>query len=84
MTGVQTCALPIFLIPGYGAQGGSAQMLKVCFDKRGLGGVVNSSRGIICAYKNAAYSGMGYAAAARAACMDMQKDLSTVIGKMGR
>ncbi len=73
-----------FLIPGYGAQGGSAQMLKVCFDKRGLGGVVNSSRGIICAYKNAAYSGMGYAAAARAACMDMQKDLSTVIGKMGR
>lgn len=39
-----------FLIPGYGAQGGSAEMLKVCFDKRGLGGVVNSSRGIICAY----------------------------------
>ncbi|MDE7452793.1 MAG: orotidine-5'-phosphate decarboxylase [Clostridia bacterium] len=73
-----------FLIPGYGAQGGSAQMLKVCFDKHGLGGVVNSSRGIICAYKNAAYAGKNYAEAARAACIDMQKDLSGVIGKMGK
>lgn len=73
-----------FLIPGYGAQGGSAQMLKVCFDENGLGGVVNSSRGIICAYKDAKYAGLNYAEAARAACVDMQRDLSSVIGKMGR
>ncbi len=73
-----------FLIPGYGAQGGSAQMLKVCFDGRGLGGIVNSSRGIICAYKNAGYSGMNYYEAARAACIDMQRDLANAIGKMGR
>lgn len=73
-----------FLIPGYGAQGGSAEMLKVCFDKRGLGGVVNSSRGIICAYKNPQYSGMTYSEAARAACIDMQQDLLGAIGKMGR
>ncbi len=72
-----------FLIPGYGAQGGSAEMLKVCFDKNGLGGVVNSSRGILCAYKNELYDGLNYADAARAACVDMQKDLSSVIGKMG-
>ncbi len=72
-----------FLIPGYGAQGGSAEMLKVCFDKNGLGGVVNSSRGIICAYRNEKYAGLNYAEAARAACVDMQKDLSSVIGKMG-
>ena len=72
-----------FLIPGYGAQGGSADMLKVCFDKNGLGGVVNSSRGIICAYKNERYSGLDYAEAARAACIDMQKDLQNAIGKMG-
>ncbi len=71
-----------FLIPGYGAQGGSAQMLKVCFDKNGPGGVVNSSRGIICAYKDARYRGMNYAEAARAACIDMQQDLSGVIGEM--
>ena len=73
-----------FLIPGYGAQGGSAEMLKVCFDNRGLGGVVNSSRGIICAYKNPKYSGMNYSEAARAACIDMQQDLLGAIGKMGR
>jgi len=73
-----------FLIPGYGAQGGSAEMLKVCFDERGLGGVVNSSRGIICAYKNPVYSGMNYFEAARAACIDMQQDLRNAIGKMGR
>ena len=73
-----------FLIPGYGAQGGSAEMLKVCFDKHGLGGVVNSSRGIICAYKNEKYAGLNYAAAARAACVDMQKDLLETIGKMGK
>lgn len=73
-----------FLIPGYGAQGGNAEMLKVCFDKNGLGGVVNSSRGIICAYKNEKYKGLNYADAASAACIDMQNDLSQTIGKMGR
>jgi orotidine-5'-phosphate decarboxylase len=38
-----------FLVPGYGAQGGRAEDLAVCFDKNGLGAIVNSSRGIICA-----------------------------------
>lgn len=73
-----------FLIPGYGAQGGSAEMLKVCFGKRGLGGVVNSSRGILCAYKKPEYAGMNYFEAARAASIDMQRDLSAAIGKMGK
>ncbi|MCM1437876.1 MAG: orotidine-5'-phosphate decarboxylase [Roseburia sp.] len=73
-----------FLIPGYGAQGANAQMLKCCFDERGLGGIVNNSRGVICAYKKPAYAGMGYAEAARAACIDMQKDLVNTIGKIGR
>lgn len=73
-----------FLIPGYGAQGGSAEMLKVCFDKNGLGGVVNSSRGIICAYRSDKYKGMNYADAARAASLDMREDLIKAIGKMGK
>lgn len=73
-----------FLIPGYGAQGGSADMLKVCFDKNGLGGVVNSSRGILCAYKNHEYKGMNYFEAARMACLDMRADLQSAIGKMGK
>lgn len=73
-----------FLIPGYGAQGANAQMLKCCFDEHGLGGIVNNSRGIICAYRKPEYSGMNYYEAARAACIDMQQDLSSTIGKMGR
>ncbi|MDE7162822.1 MAG: orotidine-5'-phosphate decarboxylase [Clostridia bacterium] len=73
-----------FLIPGYGAQGANAEMLKCCFDERGLGGIVNNSRGIICAYKKPAYAGMSYAEAARAACIDMQRDLVNTIGKIGR
>ncbi|MCD8285692.1 MAG: orotidine-5'-phosphate decarboxylase [Clostridia bacterium] len=73
-----------FLIPGYGAQGGSGETVKACFDSRGLGGIVNSSRGIICAYKNPRYSGMTYKEAARAACLDMQADLLGAIGKIGR
>ncbi len=70
-----------FLIPGYGAQGGNAEMLKSCFKKNGLGGVVNNSRGILCAYKK---NGGSYFEAARAACIAMQKDLSSVIGKMSK
>ena len=69
-----------FLIPGYGAQGGNAEMLKSCFAASGLGGVVNNSRGILCAYKK---NGGTYTEAARAACIAMQKDLSSTIGKMG-
>lgn len=41
-----------FLVPGYGAQGATAQDVAVNFDKNGLGAIVNSSRGIMCAYKN--------------------------------
>ncbi len=68
-----------FLIPGYGAQGGNAEMLKSCFAANGLGGVVNNSRGILCAYKK---NGGTYFEGARAASIAMQKDLSSVIGVM--
>ncbi len=77
----ETMPHTFFLIPGYGAQGGNAQMLKSCFKADGLGGVVNNSRGILCAYKK---NGGTYYEAARAACIAMQKDLSEVIGKMGK
>ncbi len=72
-----------FLIPGYGAQGATAESVKGCFDERGLGGIVNNSRGIICAYRKPRYSGMSYCEAARAACLDMRDDLRKAIGKMG-
>lgn len=47
----------IFLIPGFGAQGGSASDVAGGFDPNGLGAVVNSSRGIIFAYENQQYEG---------------------------
>ena len=65
-----------FLIPGYGAQGGNAEMLKSCFAANGLGGVVNNSRGILCAYKKL---GGTYYEAARQACVAMKEDLCSVL-----
>lgn len=68
----------LFLVPGYGAQGASAADLKDYFDKDGIGAVVNSSRGIIAAYKKEEYAKFGddgFADAARAATEDMIKDL---------
>lgn len=68
-----------FLIPGYGAQGANAEMLKNCFAKGGLGGIVNNSRGILCAYKK---RGGTYFEAARAAALDMKADLNSVLGEI--
>ena len=66
------------LVPGYGAQGASGKDLVHFFDKDRLGAIVNSSRGIIAAYKNEKYSRFGaenFADAARAAVVDMIKDI---------
>lgn len=71
------------LIPGYGAQGGSAQGLVPNFDKRGLGGVVNNSRAILTAYRNEKYKGMDFAKAARQAALDMQEDILDTFAKNG-
>ena len=68
-----------FLIPGYGAQGGTARDLAVSFDGRGLGGIVNSSRGILCAYRQEKYAGLPFDRAARAAVLDMKADLNAAI-----
>ena len=67
-----------FLIPGYGAQGGSGKDLKGFFNEDGLGAIINSSRGIIAAYKNEKYAEFGaegYADAARKATEDMIEDI---------
>ncbi len=66
------------LVPGYGAQGGKAEDLVHYFNKDGLGAIVNSSRGIIAAYKLKAYEKYGpegYADASRQAVIDMREDL---------
>lgn len=69
------------LVPGYGAQGGTAAELKPFFNKDGLGAIVNSSRGIIAAYtqeKYAEYGAEGFAEAARAAVIDMKNDIASI------
>lgn len=68
-----------FLIPGYGAQGGKAEDLAVCFDNRGLGGIVNSSRGILCAYKQDRFKAESIYKSARLAAIDMAGDLTEYI-----
>lgn len=71
-----------FLVPGYGAQGATAKDLRPCFDKNGLGAIVNSSRGIIAAYKQEKYkdfSEKDFAKASRQATLDMIKDINSVL-----
>lgn len=68
-----------FLVPGYGAQGGGAAGAVAGADAKGGGIIVNSSRGIICAYKSEKYKGMDFAAAAYAASVDMAEDLNKAL-----
>ncbi len=70
-----------FLVPGYGAQGGGADGAVAGFDARGCGGIVNPSRGIICAYKQEKYKGMTPADAAYAAAVDMREDLAGALAR---
>lgn len=60
-----------FLIPGYGAQGGKAEDM-ADYLKDGNGGVVNSSRGILLAYKKDEYKNLSFEKAARAECINMR------------
>ena len=71
-----------FLVPGYGAQGGTAEDLKPCFNEDGLGAIVNSSRGIIAAYRQEKYAKFGpehFGEASRQAVLDMVADISRVL-----
>ena len=70
------------LVPGYGAQGGKGKDLVHFFNEDGLGAIVNSSRGIIAAYKQEKYASFGelnYADASRQAVKDMIEDISTAL-----
>ncbi len=69
------------LVPGYGAQGGTSDALRPYFNSDGLGAIVNSSRGIICAYKQEKYAAFGeenYADASRQAVVDMIEDINHI------
>lgn len=70
------------LVPGYGAQGGKGKDLVHFFNEDGLGAIVNSSRGIIAAYKQETYAKYGeenFADASRAAVEDMIADIRSAL-----
>ena len=71
-----------FLIPGYGAQGGKPEDIKLGFDNKGLGGIVNASRSLISAYKNEEwkkiYSEEEYGLATRKEALKMNKELNFI------
>lgn len=70
----------ILLVPGYGAQGGSAKDVAHCFKKDGTGAIVNSSRGITYAWENSdIYTEADYAEASRQAVIAMKKDISSAL-----
>lgn len=74
-----------FLIPGYGAQGGKAEDIALAFDKNGIGGIVNASRSLMCAYKSDRWKDKfveeEYAEATRAEAIRMRDELICAINK---
>lgn len=74
-----------FLIPGYGAQGGKSEDIALGFDTNGLGGIVNASRSLMCAYKSDLWKDKfklkDYAKATRAEAIRMKEELNKVISK---
>ncbi len=84
-------ALPgvLFLVPGYGAQGGSAADVAAAFDENGLGAIINNSRGLVFAYQDSKYrdrAGGDWQRAIELALDDMIADLAanTPSGRLRR
>ncbi len=71
-----------FLVPGYGAQGGGASDVAPAFDKNGLGAIINSSRGIMCAYRKEGCNEKDFAAAARREALRMRDEIVSYIGEI--
>lgn len=72
-----------FLLPGYGAQGATAEKLAGCFDDKGLGAVVNASRSIQCAWKKTQEE-KDFAKASREAAIAMKRDICSALTGAGK
>ena len=70
------------LVPGYGAQGGGANDVKNAFDENGLGAIINSSRGIMCAWKKQGLTENDFAKAAYNEAVRMRDEIIGCIGKI--
>ena len=79
----ETAPHTYFLIPGYGAQGGKAEDIALGFDKEGLGGIVNASRSLMCAYKSdkwkEQFDEKDYAKATRAEAIRMRDEITSAL-----
>lgn len=69
----------LFLVPGYGAQGGKAEDIALGFDKNGRGAIVNSSRAIACAYQKEGWKQEDFGKAAREETQRMIRELQAAI-----
>ena len=67
-----------FLVPGYGAQGGTARDLSGCFDARKRGAVINASRSILCAHQKKKTD--DFVSAAREEALRMRDEIRSVLG----
>lgn len=68
-----------FLVPGYGAQGGTAEDVQYAFTVDGHGAIVNASRSIMCAWQKTGQDGADYQEAARAAAIAMRDDIARFV-----
>lgn len=64
-----------FLVPGYGAQGATGKDIANAFNDDGLGAIINSSRGIMCAWQKSDKNGLDFAEKAREEALKMKKDI---------
>ena len=72
----------LFLVPGYGAQGGTASSVMNCFNKDGRGALINSSRSIIYAYMKQENE-KKYMDFARESAINMRDDITNALKKEG-
>ncbi|MEO6436322.1 MAG: orotidine-5'-phosphate decarboxylase [Tepidisphaeraceae bacterium] len=68
----------IFLLPGYGTQGATADMTRAAF-KDGKGAIVSASRSILYAHRDAKYAGKNWKEAVAAAVMEMKGDVASIL-----
>jgi len=76
----RTMPKSIFLVPGYGAQGGGARDVAACFNTDGYGAIVHSARDVIFAYQKAIRE-KEFGEAARQAAEKMKEEIASALGK---
>ncbi len=74
----------IFLVPGYGAQGGGASDVINCFNKDGKGAVIHSARGVVFAYqKDEPVVEENFQDSAKKAALKMKEEIAEAMKKEG-